>query len=214
MDRRIALYHAPNTRSSGALTLLEELGAPYELRALDMKGGENRLPAFLAVNPLGKVPAVLDGDTLVTEQVAIFIHLADRFPAAGLAPPLEDPQRGRYLRWLAFYAASFEPAVVDHAQKRDPAPQAMSPYGSYDAVMEAVRDHMLSPGPYVLGERFSAADVLWGSALSWTMMFGVVPQWPEFTAYARRVTARPAFARVRERDAALEAEQAAKRGKG
>lgn len=207
----VTLFHAPNTRSTGALTLLEELGAPYELRVLDMKGGENRRPEFLAVNPMGKVPALLDGGTLVTEQVAIYLHLADRFPAAGLAPATSDPQRGRYLRWLVFYAASFEPAVVDRALQRGDAPLAMSPYGTYDAVIEAVRG-MLAPGPFVLGDTFSAADVLWGSALAWTMMFGIVPKLAEFTAYAERVTTRPAFERVRARDAELAAAQDAARG--
>ena len=207
----ITLFHAPNTRSSGVLTLLEELGAPFDLRVLDMKGGENRQPAYLAVNPMGKVPAVLDGDKLVTEQVAIYLHLADRFPAAGLAPAVDDPDRGRYLRWMVFYAASFEPAVVDRALQRPDPPLAMSPYGTYEAVMAAVQG-MLSPGPFVLGERFSAADVLWGSALAWTMMFGIVPKLPEFVAYAEQVTARPAFAKVRARDAELAAAQDAARG--
>lgn len=207
----VTLFHAPNTRSTGALTLLEELGAPYELRVLDMKGGENRRPEFLAVNPMGKVPALLDSGTLVTEQVAIYLHLADRFPAAGLAPATSDPQRGRYLRWMVFYAASFEPAVVDRALQRGDAPLAMSPYGTYDAVIEAVRG-MLAPGPFVLGDTFSAADVLWGSALAWTMMFGIVPKLAEFTAYAERVTTRPAFERVRARDAELAAAQDAARG--
>lgn len=215
MDGTLRLYHAPNTRSSGALALLEEIGQPYALHVLDMKAGENRAPAYLAVNPLGKVPALVDRHgTLVTEQVAIFLHLADSHPAAGLAPAPDDPGRGRYLRWMAFYAASFEPAVVDAAMKRDPAPQAMSPYGSLGAVLEALRDDMLAPGPFVLGERFSAADLLWGAGLSWTMAFGLVPAWPAFAAFAERVTGRPAWQRMRARDAALEAEQAAARRGG
>lgn len=203
---QITLYHAPNTRSSGTLTLLEELGAPYALEVLDMKAGENRQPAYLAVNPMGKVPAILDDGALVTEQVAVTLHLADRFPAAGLAPPLGDPLRGPYLRWMAFYAGCFEPAVVDRATGRPEAAPAMSPYGSYDTVMETLRAQ-LAPGPWLLGERFTAADVLWGGALAWTMMFGVVPKLPEFSAYAARVTGRPAAQRVRERDAALAAAQ-------
>ncbi|WP_200305471.1 glutathione S-transferase family protein [Paracraurococcus ruber] len=197
----ITLFHAPNTRSSTVLALLEELGAPFALRLLDLQAGEGRSPEFLAVNPLGKVPTLLDGDTPVTEQVAICLHLADRFPQAGLAPAPDDPLRGRYLRWLVFYAASFEPAVIDRATQRDPAPQRMSPYGTYDAVMDAVAG-MLTPGPYVLGERYSAADVVWGSALAWTLRFGIVPALPIFQDYAGRITARPAFQRARARDAA------------
>jgi glutathione S-transferase len=99
----VTLYHSPNSRSSAALTLLEELGAPYRLHVLNMKAGEQRQPAYLAINPMGKVPAVKHRDALITEQVAIYIYLADLFSDAGLAPHLGDPLRGPYLRWLAFY---------------------------------------------------------------------------------------------------------------
>src|SRR5271156_3585144 len=128
----ITLFHAPNTRSTGTRILLEELGAPYDLRVLNMKAGEQRQPAFLAVNPMGKVPAILHGDALVTEQVAIGIYLADLFPEAGITPAIGDALRGPYLRWYVFYAACFEPAVVDKALKREPGPTPMSPYGDYD----------------------------------------------------------------------------------
>src|ERR1700720_1159951 len=123
----ITFFHSPNTRSSGVRILLEELGAPYELRAVNMKAGEQRKPAYLAVNPMGKVPAILHRGELVTEQGAIFIYLADLFPKAGLAPALDDRLRGPYLRWLVYYGSSFDPAVVDRALKREPAPPAMSP---------------------------------------------------------------------------------------
>lgn len=202
---KIILFHAPNTRSSATLVLLEELGAPYELRVLNMQAGEQRQPAFLAVNPLGKVPAILHGDVLVTEQVAIFLYLADLFPAAGLTPGLTDKRRGPYLRWMAFYAACFEPALVDRAMKREPAPAMMSPYGDCDTVLATV-NAQLRAGPYLLGEQLSAADVLWGSALRWTTMFGMVPETPEITAYIERTTNRPAALRVREQDAALAAQ--------
>ncbi|ACL56689.1 glutathione S-transferase family protein [Methylobacterium nodulans] len=205
---RVTLYHSPNTRSSSALLLLEELGAPYDLHVLDMRAGENRQPAYLAVNPMGKVPAIRHGEALVTEQPAIFIYLADLFPEAGLAPPLGDPLRGPYLRWMVYYGSCFEPAVVDKARELDAGPQAMSPYGSFEAVMGVVNDQ-LRRGPYLLGERFSAADVLWGMALAWTTMFKLVPETPEIAAYIARHTERPAVARVRERDAALAAGQSA-----
>jgi glutathione S-transferase len=204
----IILFHTPRSRSSGALVLLEELGVRYELRILNMKAGENREPAYLAVNPMGKVPAILRGDVLVTEQIAIFIYLADLFPAAALAPKPDDPRRGPYLRWMAFYAGSFEPALVDRALKRDPGPQAMSPYGSFDAVM-ATLNARLRAGPFILGEQFSAADVLWGAALQWTTLFGVVPETPEIKAYIERTATRPAAQRVRDKDAELAAAQSA-----
>jgi glutathione S-transferase len=209
----ITLHHSPNTRSTGALSLMEELGVPYDLHVMDMKAGENRQPAYLAINPMGKVPAIQDGEALITEQGAVFLYLADRFPEAGLAPAIGDPIRGPYLRWLVFYGSSFEPAVVDHALKRDPAPAAMCPYGDYDTVIETLRA-ALAKGPWILGERFSAADVLWGVALSWTMMFGIVAKLPEFTAYADRVNARPAVQRAIAKDAELAAAQDAARSKG
>src|SRR5688572_17579032 len=109
-DRELTFYHAPNTRSTGTLILLEELGASYRLELLDLKAGTQRDPKYLAVNPMGKVPAVKHGEALITEQVAIYVYLADLFPQAQLAPALTDPLRGPYLRWLAFYGSCFEPA--------------------------------------------------------------------------------------------------------
>lgn len=204
----ITLFHIPQSRSSNTLTLLEELGAPYELRILNMKAGEQRQPAYLAINPLGKVPALLHGEALVTEQVAIHLHLADLFPAAGLAPALGDPRRGPYLRWMAFYGACFEPAVVDRAMNRAPMPASQSPYGDYESVLDVV-ERQLAAGPHLLGDRLSAADILWGGALAWCMMFGLVPERPVFVDYARRIAGRPAAVKVAEMDARLAAEHAA-----
>ena len=203
-DRKLTFYHSPNTRSSGALILLEELGAPFELRVLNMKAGEQRQPAYLAVNPMGKVPAVTHGEALITEQVAIFLYLADLFPAAKLAPALGDPLRGPYLRWLVYYGSCFEPAIVDRALKREAAPPAMSPYGDYDTMLKTLTDQ-LARGPFILGERFSAADVLWGTALGWMTTFKVVPEAPPIMDYVGRMNARPAVARVKARDAELKA---------
>jgi glutathione S-transferase len=198
---QLTLHHAPNTRSTGALILLEELGAPYTLHAMNMKAGEHRQVAYLAINPMGKVPAVTHGDALVTEQVAVYLYLADLFPEAGLAPPIGDPLRGPYLRWMAFYGSSFEPALIDRSQKHTP-PASMAPYGDYDTTI-ATLVGQLERGPYMLGERFSAADVLWGTALQWTTIFGLVPKLPVIEAYIARVAARPAVARARAKDAEL-----------
>jgi glutathione S-transferase len=199
-DRRVTLYHSPHTRSTGALILLEELGAPYDLHVLNMKAGEQRQPAYLAVNPMGKVPALKHGDAIVTEQVAVYLYLADLFPEAGLAPQIGDPLRGPYLRWMAFYAACFEPAVVDRFRKSDPGPQAMSPYGDYDTMLATLLGQ-LTKGPYLLGGRFTAADVLWGTALGWTTMFDLVPKRLEIMNYVNRIGSRPAAARVQAKDA-------------
>jgi glutathione S-transferase len=202
----ITLFHAPNSRSTGALTLLEELGAPYDLHVLNLQTSEQRQPAYLAINPMGKVPAIKHGDALVTEQVAIYIYLADLFPQTGLAPALNDKRRGPYLRWMAFYAACFEPALVDKAMKREPGSAMMSPYGSLDAVLSTLTNQ-LEAGPYMLGQNFLALDVLWGGALSWMTAFGLVPATPVVKAYVDRVTTRPAFVRAKEKDAALAAQQ-------
>lgn len=211
----IIFYHSPHTRSSGTRILLEELSAPHEMRVVNMKAGEQRKPAFLAVNPMGKVPAIVHRGALVTEQVAIFLYLSDLFPRAGLAPALDDPLRGSYLRWMVYYSSCFEPAVVDRALKRETQPASMSPYGDYDTMLKTLTDQ-LAKGPYLLGERMTAADVLWGTALAWTTMFKLVPELPVIMDYVQRLTARPAATKVRMLDAALAAEHeaAAKAGVG
>jgi glutathione S-transferase len=205
-SRKVDFYHAPNSRSGGVHALLEELGAEYELHVLNLQRGEQREPRFLAVNPMGKVPAIVHDGALVAEQGAVYAYLADLYPEAGLAPPIGDPLRGPYLRWLFFYGSSFEPAVTDRAMRRDPAPESTSPYGRWDTVLKTI-DDQLAAGPWLLGERFSAADVLWGSALRWTTMFELVPRTPAIGAYIDRCAARPAIARAAARDASLAAGQ-------
>ncbi|GGC63273.1 glutathione S-transferase family protein [Chelatococcus reniformis] len=194
-SREVTLYHWPHSRSAGTLVLLEELGAPYKLEIIDITKGVQREPTFLAINPMGKLPTIRVGAAVVTEQVAIYTYLADLFPEAGLAPALSDPLRGPYLRWLVFYAACFEPAMGDIAGKRDPGPAMSSPYGSADAVLGTLLGQ-LRQGPYMLGERFTAVDVLWGSALGFMTAFKLVPEAPEVMAYLARVGGRPASARA------------------
>jgi len=208
MTDTLTLFHSPQSRSSAALTLLKELGAPYQLHVLNMKAGEQRQAPYLAINPLGKVPAILHNGALITEQVAIFIYLADLFPKAGLAPAIGDPLRGPYLRWLVYYAACYEPGLVDKAMKHPPVPLATSPYGDLHAML-ATFEAQIARGPYLLGERLSAADILWGSALSWGMMFKMVPETDVLVDYTRRLTARPSFTSVNAEDAALAAAHAA-----
>ncbi|PDT69376.1 glutathione S-transferase family protein [Bradyrhizobium sp. C9] len=208
---RIALYYSPQSRATGTRVLLEELGAPYDLHVLNMKAAEQRQDAYLAINPLGKVPAIRHRGGLVTEQVAIFIYLADLFPQAGLTPALDDPRRGPYLRWMAYYGSSFEPAVIDHFMKREPAPITQSPYADYDTMLGTL-EAQLAKGPYLFGEEITAADILWGIALSWTMMFGIVPKRDIFVRYAERIAARPAFVRISKADDEMAAQHAAAAG--
>lgn len=202
----LTLYHNPRSRSAGIRVLLEALRVPYAVEFIDLAAGRNRSPEFLALNPLGKLPTLVHGDAVITEQVAITIYLADRFPAAGLAPALDDPKRGPYLRWLAFYGACFEPAVVDHAFKREPIDPSMSPFRDYDTVIETLAAQ-LSRGDYLLGDTLTAADILWGTALKWTTDFGIVPRLSAINAYMERVATHPAVMRAGELDAALTEEK-------
>ena len=206
MSRHVTLFHAPNSRSGGARILLEELGASYDLHVLNLKKNEQREPAYLARNPMGKVPAIRHGDALVTEQPAIFVYLADLYADAGLAPALDDPLRGPYLRWMVFYGSAFAPALIDKRMKRDPAPPMTCPYGDYDTMLGTLTAQ-LRRGPYLLGDRFSAADVLWGTALAWTTAFKLVPEMPEIMDYVARVTQRPAARKASAADAELAAAQ-------
>src|SRR5665213_2547146 len=119
-DRKLILYHSPQSRSVGALILLEELGADYELRAIDFAKKEQRQAAYLAVNPMGKVPALVHDGALVTEQGAVYAYAADLYPEAGITPAIGEALRGPYLRWLFFYGSSFEPALIDRSMKREP----------------------------------------------------------------------------------------------
>ena len=201
-DRKVTFFHSPQSRSVGTLILLEELGADYELRPLNFKKGEQRQPGYLAVNPMGKVPAIVHRGALVTEQGAVYAYLADLYAEAGLTPAIGDALRGPYLRWLFYYGSSFEPAVIDRSMKREPASPATSPYGDYDTMLKILLDQ-LGSGPYLLGDRFTAADVLWGTALRWTTMFKLVPETPVVKAYVERVTSRPAAVRAAKIDADL-----------
>ncbi|HET7593503.1 MAG TPA: glutathione S-transferase family protein [Rhodanobacteraceae bacterium] len=201
----LVFFHNPHSRAAMTRALLEELGAKYEPCIVDFRRHEQLSPEYAAINPMGKVPAIRHDGVVVTETVAIFIYLADLYREAGLAPALDDPDRGSYLRWMVFYAACFEPAIGDKAMKREPAPRAQSPYADYDTTVAAITQ-ALEPGPWLLGERFSAADVLWGNALRWVTGFGMVEATPVIADYIERVMARPAEQRALEADAVLAAE--------
>lgn len=206
MSRHFTLFHAPQSRSTGTLVLVHELKADYTLHVLNLKANEQRQPDYLAVNPMGKVPAVLHDGALVTEQVAVYLYLADLYTEAGLAPAIGDPLRGPYLRWMAFYGSSFEPALCDRAMKHPPAPPSMCPWGDWDTMLKTLTDQ-LEKGPYLLGDKFTAADVLWGTALTWITAFGLIPKTPAIAAYIERIQARPAYIAANAKDAELVAAQ-------
>lgn len=188
-------YHAPQTRSSSILWLLEELGAKRETRLLNLKKAEHKEPWFLAINPMGKVPAITHGGVAVTEAPAIAMYLADAFPDGKLAPAVTDTARGTYLRWLVFNSACVEPAMIDRAMKREGGNASMLPYGDAATTIEALAG-ALAKGPYILGETFSAADVIIGSGVRWMLMFKLLPERGEFTTYVERLSERPALKRA------------------
>ena len=189
------LYWSPRSRSFTALWLMEETGKPYERVLTDIGAAAQKKPEYLAVNPMGKVPALQDGDATLAEAAAICAYAAERYPQAKLAPPLGDPLRAKYLYWLFFAPGCVEPAMVQIATKIEMNPVAAG-WGEAQRVFD-VLDVALDKGPWILGENFSAADIAIGSALNFSVrMFKMVPSRPTFEAYIDRCTARPAFQRA------------------
>ena len=195
MAEKIVLHHGAPSRSATILFMLEELGAPYELRLLDLQAGDQLKPAFLAINPMGKVPTIEHTGAVITEVGAICTYLADAFPAAGLAPPVGDPLRGLYLRWMFFQGNCLEPAMIDHALKREPGKRGMMPYADYETTVGTL-EKAIEKGPWFLGARYSAADVYVGSALAWGLQFKLLPERDIFKRYVARLAERPARDRV------------------
>jgi glutathione S-transferase len=203
MAEELVFYTNPMSRGRMVRWMLEEVGQPYRTEILEynttIKG-----PEYLAVNPMGKVPALRHGGATITETAAICAYLADAFPQAGLAPPAGSPLRGPYYRWLFFGAGPVEAAMMNQAFGLEvPAERrAMSGYGSLAAVAD-VLDGVLSRAEYLVGDRFSAADIYVGSQIGFATMFGVLEKRPAFEAYVARINARPAASRAREIDDAL-----------
>ena len=204
MAADLILYTNPMSRGQIARWILEETGAAYETVLLDYAGAM-KAPEYLAINPMGKVPAVVHNGNVVTECAAICAYLADAFPAAKLAPAMDD--RAAYYRWLFFAAGPVEAAVTNHAAKFDPSPdlQRMYGYGNYDLTVD-VLEKAVSANDYICGADFTAADVYVGSQVIWGTQFGTLPQRAAFTAYAARLTSRDAYKRAKDIDNALIAE--------
>jgi glutathione S-transferase len=206
MSEEIVLYTNPMSRGRIARWMLEEVGVPYRAEVLDF-GTTMKAPAYLAINPMGKVPTIRYGRTVVTECAAICAYLADEFPQAGLAPPLT--QRGAYYRWLFFAAGPLEAAVTNRSLKFEPPAerQGMVGYGNYANVMDAL-EKAVSGRAYVAGDRFSAADVYVGSHINWGLQFGSIEKRPSFVDYWSRVSDRDAYRRAKARDDAALPKQA------
>jgi glutathione S-transferase len=196
------LYWAPKTRALRALWMLEEAGVPYERIRPDLRA-EPRDLGLLAVNPMGKVPALRDGDVCVAESAAICAYVAEAVPSAHLAPPVGDVSRGRYLQWLVFASGCIEAAFM-HKFQNLTVSEVSAGYGSFDKTMAVLGD-ALKTGPWILGETFSAADVMVGCDLFFGInVFKIVEPTPVFSAYLERCLARPAFQRALAIDAAGE----------
>jgi glutathione S-transferase len=206
MSDELVFYTNPMSRGRIVRWMLEEVGQPYRTELLDF--AKMKSPEYLAINPMGKVPAIRHGDVVVTEAGAICAYLADAFPQAGLAPALGDRQRGPYFRWMFFAAGPLEAAVTNKSMGFEvPAERrAMAGYGSYEDVMNAL-ETALEGRDYILGDRFSAADVYFGAHISWGLQFGSIDKRPVFEAYAARLHSRPAAIRAAEIDDALIAAQ-------
>jgi len=198
MTDEIVFYHNPQSRSQMVRWMIEEAGAPHRIVPIDFTKNEHKAPAFLALNPMGKLPTIEHRGTVVTETAAIIAYLADTFPQAGLAPAPGEPARGAYYRWLFFGAGCFEPALLDKMMKRPEVERKSAVgWGSYDDVLATMKT-ALATGPYLLGEKFTAADVYIGSELNFAVMFGApgLKGEPVIDAYLARLTARPAFQRA------------------
>lgn len=200
----IVFYTNPQSRGRIARWMLEEVGRPYRTVVLDY-GTTMKGPDYLAINPMGKVPAITHRGVTVTEGAAVCTYLADAFPEAGLAPALDDPARGTYLRWMFFAAGPVEAAVTAKALNLlAPADRAaMAGYGTFDNVVDVLETLAANAGPWLLGDRFSALDVYLGSQIGWGLMFKTLPERDAFKAYAERLFQRPAAIRAREIDDAL-----------
>ena len=184
------LFYSPQTRSSRIVWLLEEAGVDYALVPIVL-GAEDQPVEFVAASPMRKVPAIQDGDVAMADSAAIAIYVADRYPEAGLAPAIDDPARGQYLYWCIYTPGVIEPAMVEKMSGIEPNRRSYG-WGSFD-LMVSTLENALETGPWLLGERFSAADIMTGSAVVFMRMFDLLPESEILDAYAERCLERPAY---------------------
>jgi glutathione S-transferase len=201
----LVLYTNPMSRGRIARWMLEEVGAPYRTEIVQY-GPQMRSSDYLALNPMGKVPTLTHGAAVVTECAAICAYLADAFPQANLAPTTDDPARGAYFRWMFFAAGPVEAAVTNKSMGWEPPEdrRGMVGYGSFQQTLDTV-EKAIGGGPFLLGDRFSAVDVYFGSQIIWGVQFGTMDKRPAFEAYAARLTARPAYQSAKALDDAAQA---------
>jgi glutathione S-transferase len=198
----LKLYYVPQTRATRPRWLLEELGVPYELVRLDPQKGETRTPEYLALNPLGHVPTLVDDELVMTESAAILLYLADKFPEGKLAPAAGTPARAAYYQWILFCMSTLEPPLsLLHAQAKLPdaekTPAVIATAQERVKTVVATVDKIIRTREHILGEGFSAADVLLASTVGWAKGYGLVESFPYALEYVRRCVARPAAKRAR-----------------
>lgn len=198
MTGKIKFYYNPQSRAAVTRWMLEEVGADYEIVPIDFKAGDTRTPAFLAINPMGKIPTlVLPDGTVLTENGAIIAWLAAAYPDAGLSPPPGSSEHGLMLRWLFFCGSAFEPALTECMLGSEADGRSQAPWWNYDDVVDTL-EKLLVPGRYILGERFCAADVYLAASLGWGTVFGA-PRLKDseiIQSYVARATDRPAYKRA------------------
>ena len=204
----ILLYHHPWSRASGTVWMLEETGVDYELRWVDIMAGAQKTPEFLSLNPMGKLPVLVDGDVVVSESAAIGVYLGDRYASGRLAPALDDPARGTYLRWAFFAPSVIEPAAAARPSGGNFNAGAVG-WGTYETMLDAT-EAAIGAGPWLLGDRFTMADVILGGTLRFMLTFKMIEPRSAFTDYVQRLDARPAFQRSVARNAAVAAEHGLK----
>lgn len=192
--RGITLYHSPASRAFTAYWMLEELGVPFSVKTIDIRKGEQKEPAYLRLNPAGKVPTLTDGEVVVSENPAIAIYLADRYGYGTLAPKIDEADRGPYLKWMVFSTAVVDPVATLHEQKID-LPGFNFSFGAFEDMVRVLTG-VLKDREYLLGGRFSAADVVLGGTLSRLLYQKVLPQEGVLLDYNSRLTAREAFHRA------------------
>lgn len=204
----VTLCHHPFSRASNVVWMLEEVGVDYALRWVDIMAGGQKTPEFLKLNPMGKLPVLVDGAAVVSESAAIALYLGDRHAAGRLAPALDDPARGTYLRWAFFSPSVLEPAAAAKASGGEFNAGAVG-WGTYESMLDAT-EVAVGNGPYLLGERFTMADTILGGTLGFMLRFKMIEARPAFTAYAKRLEERPAYQRSLARNAAVMAEHGLK----
>lgn len=197
----IVLYHHPYSRAAAVVWMLEEVGVDYELRFVDLLSGAHKAPELMALNPMGKLPILTDGDQVVTEVAAIGLYLADRYALGRLAPKLEDPQRGTYLRWSFFAPSVIEPASLAKANGWTAKP-SQAGWGTYESMVSAI-EFAISGREFLLGDGFSMADAIFGGTVRYMLRFNMLEARPSIVAYADRLAARPALQRADARNAAV-----------